>query len=354
MIAQNEALTAVSGTAVPQIVAGDDKLALAGQLANQAAADDVFDEHLRHKSPETRKAYAAAVGLFSEALAEIGIDRPTERLLSDPVAWQGVTWAMVKGYRDWLLSKGYAIGSINQRLSILRKMADLAAQAGAIPDDERLKIRSVAGYTRKDGKRADEQRDTTRLSEQKVAHNFLNKSQVHTLLSRLPDIAQGRRDRLMLAMLVYLGLRVSELVSLSISDLDLVGGIVHVYRQKTDTESKIDMPLALREALRDYLSVRPMGVMHGRLLVASLKSGELVARPMSKRGVQARVQQLGLEFLDIDNLSPHDLRHTLAETFAAQGVSEAAAMDVLGWQTSAMYHHYRNRTKVVSVPDVWT
>ncbi len=354
MIAQTKALTGVSGTAVPQIVTGDDRLALAGQLANQAAAADVFAEHLRHKSPETQKAYAAAVSLFSEALAEIGVGRSAERLLHDPTAWQGVTWAMVKGYRDWLLAKGYAIGSVNQRLAILRKLADLAAQAGAIPDDERLKIRSVAGYTRKDGRRADEQRNTTRLSEQKTTSNFLNKSEIHALLSNLPDTSQGRRDQLMLAMFVYLGLRVSELVSLSISDLDLVGGIIHIYRQKTDTESKIDMPRPLREALRDYLAVRPVGVVNGRLLVASLKSGELVARPMSKRGVQARVQQLGRELLGLDNLSPHDLRHTLAETFAAQGVSEAAAMDVLGWQTAAMYHHYRNRTKVVSVPDVWT
>jgi hypothetical protein len=168
MIAQNNVLAVVSRS-----IASDDRLALAGQLANQAAADDVFAEHLRHKTVETQKAYAAAVGLFSVALAEIGVDRPAERLLSDPTAWQGVTWAMVKGYRDWLLAKGYAIGSVNQRLSILRKMADLAAQAGAIPDDERLKIRSVADFTRKDGKRTDEQRATTRLSEQKFQNNFL-------------------------------------------------------------------------------------------------------------------------------------------------------------------------------------
>lgn len=331
----------------------DDRLALAGQLANRAAAADVFAEHLRHKSPETTKAYAAAVGLFADALAEIGVERSAECLLSDPSAWQGVTWAMVKGYRDWLLAKGYAISSVNQRLSILRKLADLAAQAGAIPDEERLKIRGVSGYTRKEGRRANEQRETTRLSEQKAASNFLSKSQIRALLDALPDTPQGRRDRLLVTMFSYLGLRVSELVNLSISDFDLVAGIVHIYRQKTDTESRLDMPLALRQVLRDYLAVRPVGVVNGRLLVASLKSGELVARPLSKRGAQARVRQLGQEILGLDNLSPHDLRHTLAETFAAQGVSEAAAMDVLGWQTSAMYHHYRNRAKVVSVPDVW-
>ena len=68
---------------------------------------------------------------------------------------------MVKGYRDWLLAKGCAINSVNQRLSILRKMAD-------------------------------------------PANNFLSKSQIRALLDTLPDTPQGRRDRLMLALFVYL------------------------------------------------------------------------------------------------------------------------------------------------------
>ncbi len=104
------------------------------------------------------------VNLFSQALAEININRPTALLLTDPEAWRGVTWAMVRRYRDWLSAKGYAIGSINQRLSIIRKMADLAGQAGVIADDERLRIRDVAGFTRKTGRRVNEQRAVTRIS----------------------------------------------------------------------------------------------------------------------------------------------------------------------------------------------
>lgn len=348
MIAQNNALTVT-----PPAPSDNEKMILAGQLANEAAAGDVFTEHLKHKSEATRTAYAAAVGLFSEALGEIGITRPVDQLMTKPAAWAGVTWAMVKGYRDWLLSKGYAIGSVNQRLSIVRKMADLAGQAGVISEEERLKIRGVGGYTRKAGKRANGQRETARISNQKDENNFLTRDQVNALLEGLPETPQGRRDQLMLAMLIYLGMRVGELETLTIGQLDLVGGIIHVYRHKTDTESQLDMPRPLREILRDYLKVRPAGIAGGRLLAASVKSGDLVAKPMSKRAIQGRIQRLGAELLGLDNLSPHDMRHSLAETFAAHDISEAAAMDVLGWSTSAMYHHYRNRAKVVSVPDVW-
>ena len=340
-----------------------DKMILAGQLANEKAASDVFAEHMRHKAEETKKAYKMTVNLFSQALAEININRSTDLLLSDPEAWRGVTWAIVKGYRDWLLSKGYAIGSINQRLSIIRKMADLAGQAGVIPDDERLRIRGVAGFTRKTGRRVDEQRDVTRLSNQKGENNFLERDQVYLLLKSLPDNPQGRRNQLMLGMLIYLGMRVSELVALSMSDIDidLVGGILHIYRQKTDTDSQLDMPVPLRQLLRDYLEVRPEGLGNGHLLAASRREAvkinpdgsELLPRAMSKRAIQGRVRRLGQHILEIDDLSPHDMRHSLAETFAEKDISEAAAMDVLGWSTSVMYHHYRKKNKVVSVPNVW-
>ncbi len=73
----------------------------------------------------------------------------------------------------------------------------------------------------------------------------------------------------MVGMLIYLGMRVSELVALSMSDIDLVGGILHIYRQKTDTESQWDMPAPLRQILRDYLKVRPEELGNGRLLAAS-------------------------------------------------------------------------------------
>ncbi len=329
-----------------------DKLTVLGQLGNEIAAGNVFAEHLQYKSDETRKAYSASISLFSQALSEIGITRTVKQLLTDPEAWQGVTWSMVKNYRDWLMSKAYATGTVNQRLAIVRKMADLAGQAGMIDEEERLKIRGVKGYTSKTAKRADEKREAARVSNQKGESNFLTKKQVDNLLESLPETPQGRRDQLMLAMLAYLGMRVSELTQLKISDIDQTFGVVNIYRQKTDTTSKLTMPWPLRDILRDYLEVRPD--MEGdSLLASSKKGGQLVARPMSKRAIQGRVRALGQQILDIDNLSPHDMRHSLAEKLAENKVSEAAAMDVLGWKTSAMFHHYRNKNKVVSVPDVW-
>lgn len=375
----NKALTVAQSPQALSTYSDTDKLVAAGKIANGMAQDNVFGEHLQYKSEETKKSYKAALKLFSQALGEIGINRSVDNLMDDPEAWRGVTWAIVKGYRDVLMNGGlnkmakdkdtgemveavdkngqpiplfFAVSSVNQRLSIVRKMADLAGQADVIPTEEQLKIRGVKGYTSKTGKRADETREAARISNQKDASNFLTKQQVSQLLESLPETPQGRRDQLMLAMLAYLGMRVSELAGMKISDIDLSLGVVNIYRQKTDTHSKLDMPVALRQILVDYLEVRP-NCEHDYLLVSSIKSSKLVCRAMSKRAIQGRVRTLGSQILDIDNLSPHDMRHTLSEALIEADVSEAAIMDVLGWKTSAMVHHYRKQNKVVSVPDVW-
>ena len=48
--------------------------------------------------------------------------------------------------------KGYAIGSINGRLSTVRTYAKLAAQAGSITPEESILIASVQGYANKEAK----------------------------------------------------------------------------------------------------------------------------------------------------------------------------------------------------------
>ena len=59
-----------------------------------------------------------------------------------------------------------------------------------------------------------------------------------------------------------------------------------------------------------FESVQPAG----QLLKGSRKGGELEGR-ISVRAISARVRKMG-EALGIDNLSPHDLRHTRATWLA--------------------------------------
>jgi hypothetical protein len=43
----------------------------------------------------------------------------------DAMAWQGVSWGLVEGFRNWMVGQGDAVGSINVRLAAVKAYAKL-------------------------------------------------------------------------------------------------------------------------------------------------------------------------------------------------------------------------------------
>ncbi len=134
-------LTAIIRTAVPSIIdiapktRYDDDLALAGLAADHASRTDAFTEYHAEQTDNTRTAQKDALKCFSTYRAQAGIQRQAEDLYHDAEAWRGMSAGLLKGFRMWLLEQGYAIGTLNHRLSILRQYCRLANVAGTIPDE---------------------------------------------------------------------------------------------------------------------------------------------------------------------------------------------------------------------------
>ena len=69
---------------------------------------------------------SADLVLFADFLYDVKV-KQVGALNEDPQAWRGVTWGLVESFKVWQLQQGYAIGSINGRLSTVRTFARLAA-----------------------------------------------------------------------------------------------------------------------------------------------------------------------------------------------------------------------------------
>src|SRR5919106_624347 len=134
----------------------------AGQAANAAAARGTFEEHTARKADHTIRRKIADLALFETFLQSAGV--PAAGLYEDPHAWSGVTWGLVEGFKLWQLKQGYAIGSINGRLSTVRTFAKLAAKAGSISAEESILIASVQGYANKEAKHVDQKRNAEDLA----------------------------------------------------------------------------------------------------------------------------------------------------------------------------------------------
>ena len=126
-----------------EIIASDSQaaIAIAGQIANQYAAQDVFSDYLSRKAQNTIRSHAASLSRFEAYLAEVGVEVGDLQYVA--AAWRGVTHGLVKGFRNWMVAEGDSVTSINARLSAVKTYARLAVEAGVIAPEDGILISGV-------------------------------------------------------------------------------------------------------------------------------------------------------------------------------------------------------------------
>lgn len=322
-------------------------MTLAGQAANHAAGAAAFQDYRSRKADNTLRRQDADLALFGQFLAGVGIEAGD--LTGTPGAWVGVTWGIVAGFARWQLQQGYAVGSINGRLSTVKIYCSLAALAGTIPPGEFALIRAVKGYQHKEIKHIDDKRDAagidTRKGSKKADPVSLTPAQARQLKAQ-PDTPQGRRDKLMLCLMLDLGLRVGELAALTVDCFDLDAGTLTFYRSKVNKTQTHKLINGCKAAARDWLNSGDAPAI-GCIWRSSRKGGALTDAGMTERAITKRVAALGAE-IGVIGLSAHDLRHYWATQAARNGTPLDRLQDAGGWSSLAMPGRYIEAAKVAN------
>jgi integrase len=314
-------------------------LELAGQIANEHAANAVFADFRSRKAPNTNRRHDAALALFSEYLQSAGL--PVGDFATDPQAWRGVTWGLLEGFIQWQLREGYAIGTVGGYLAVVKVYCKLAFKAGALDATEHALIRTVQPYSRQEGRRIDEQRKengvSVRRGHKKSNPTPITDEQAEQLLDQ-PATPKGKRDALMLCLMLEHGLRVGEVAGLQVADFDLPNRRMTFYRSKVgkvQTHRLTDR--TLRAALR-YFEIAPKA---GCLWRRGERVGSihLSEQGMSTRAMIKRVELLGRQ-IGIEHLSPHDLRHAWATRAARAGTAIRNLQEAGGWASPIMPLRY--------------
>ena len=169
---------------------------------------------------------------------------------------------------------------------------------------------------------------------------YLEESECERLLAVCDDKFMFR-DYAILMLFMSCGLRISELVSLNLTDV--YEDHVRVLG-KGNKERIVYFGEGCREALDDYLMVRDNGRIRPEAqnaLFISQKNSRFGAR-----GIEQMLQRKLLEAgLDADRFSPHKLRHTAATLMLKNGVDTRALQEVLGHSnlsTTQIYTHIDN------------
>jgi integrase len=327
------------------IVYDDTQLTIAqiGQNENIISVSNSFSDYQDRIDPNTLSRQEYDIALFCKYIEGKNIVINKEELLTDPIAWSDITHGMIDGFAKWMVKEGFAIGSVNIRLSTVKTYFKLAAKAGYVQHDEAVKAHFVKGYSYKQGLNVDEQRDIKRIGDKKAQPILLTKEQIE-LLKKHSDTPQGRRDTLLMCLLLDHGLRCGEAADLTRDNIQLTSGILTFKREKTKDEDKHQLTSDTLIALMKYFEVyQPTS----KLLTGSRKDGELEGE-MSRRAITKRVRTLGQHILGIENLSAHDCRHAWVEAAIRGGTDIKNLQDAGGWSSPAMPLRYASKAEIAN------
>lgn len=226
----------------------------------------------------------------------------------------------IVNYLIALRALGRANSTISRNLASLRSFYHFMVREGAINTDPTLQIESP--------------------KIEKRLPKVLSIDEVERLLS-CPDVStpSGVRDKAMLELLYATGLRVSELVSLHISDLNLSSGYLKCLG-KGSKERIIPVGEIAQRALLQYLQGSRAALL--KLQVNDALFLNHHGQPMSRQGFWKILKKYAQALHIVKDITPHTLRHSFATHLLERGADLRAVQEMLGHadiSTTQIYTH---------------
>ncbi len=273
---------------------------------------DLFLAHVRVEkglADNSVQAYARDLRRYAGFLAARGVS-----------SWSGVTRGHLQEHLAWLVSRGISARSQARALSAIRGLHKLLCSERLAPSDPADEIAAP--------------RTGRRLPE------LLSAEEVERLLQAPdPRTPAGARDRAMLEILYATGLRVSELVSVELNDLNLETRML-LARGKGRKERIVPVGAPAADAVASYLGSARDRLLRGR------RSRDLFVTPrgrrMTRQGFSKLLDRYARAAGIRRRISPHRLRHSFATHLLAGGADLRSVQAMLGHAdvaTTQIYTH---------------
>jgi integrase len=245
-------------------------------------------------------------------------------------AGRPLTRALVMEYRASI--EALAASTINVRLSAIRKLVGEARRLGLVGAEEAGNLSDVPNI-RQQG---------TRLG------NWLTKEQAKELLA-VPDRStlKGKRDYVILALLVGCALRRQELASLDVETIQMREGrwVLADLVGKGRRMRTVAIPLWVKQAINVWQTAA--GIEEGRLL-RSISKGGKVGKSLSDWAVWSVVEQSARQ-IGIERFGAHDLRRTCAKLCRKSGGDLEQIKFLLGHSSIQTTERYLGSEQEIAV-----
>ena len=263
----------------------------------------------------------------------------------------------LRNYLFWLEEQGERIGDV-QESSIIVYLRELQSSGKAASTVARAMaaVRSFHRFLAVENFRSDDPAKNVELP--RVPRGLpkpISEKEVSELLFAIDDEgAAGKRDKAMMEILYGTGARISEVVSLSISDLDLSEKLLKVLG-KGNKERIVPLGRYAETALMRWLSPDGRGKLEPARWASRDDSEALFlnrqGRRLSRQGGWGIVKKYGRKVGLGAQLSPHTLRHSCATHMLEHGADIRTVQELLGHasiSTTQIYTHV-SRDQLIEV-----
>ena len=273
-------------------------------------------EHVKRASNNTIQSYERDLRYFTRYMKEEGNIQMSE-----------LTDKKIEQYLNQLKEKGKSTATISRTLASIRALCQYLVKE------------DVMGYN--------PARMIALPKIEKKPPKVLSQEQICTLLEQ-PNIhdTKGIRDRAMLELLYATGIRVSELISLKVTDINLRQG--YIMCRDEQHERTIPIGKSAVSALNNYLGI----VRH--VLLRNVGDQTLFVNcngyPMTRQGFW-KILKTYAKAADIHGeITPHMLRHSFAAHLVQNGANLKSVQQMLGHSdisTTQMYVRITEETEVL-------
>jgi integrase/recombinase XerC len=228
--------------------------------------------------------------------------------------------------RAWvidLVDEGLSSTSVNRKIATLRSFYKFLLRSRLIKKDPTYKLKSL--------------KNPKRLPE------FVQESTIDSVLEEAVYEAtfEGQRDKMIMEFLYQTGVRLSELIGLKWSDINLIEGTLRVLG-KRKKERIIPITSALKRNILSYQKVFEERFSNG------LQSHYFIVTNQGKQSYSMLIYRTVRHYLDLfaqtSSRSPHVLRHTFATHLLNKGADLNAVKDLLGHANLAATQVYTHNS----------
>ena len=209
-------------------------------------------------------------------------------------------------------------------------------------------VQTLFRFLRQSGRTAFDPAKVIRLprNPQRLPVDLLTPEEMRRLLA-VPDLGtpSGFRDRCIFELFWCTGMRISELLSLAVADLDFAQALVTIQHGKGDKPRVVPLGAGVLPWLREYIEkVRPWLAMNETNPPENLFLSRF-GRQMEKSGLFYKLRAYQRRAKIKKKLSTHTFRHTLASEMLKAGADLRHIQELLGHENLTTTQRYLHVVK---------